>query len=347
MFNPLDHPGLPVERHGRHWHELDVESAYVRAADPDTRGRVGVMEGLQAAAALFDRRSAQRCADPDSRRAVQRLGVSASTRRDDLAALRWPATGTAAPLGSLPGAGQGLWGQLVMHGCAACATYHAFLGQESDRRLRQLWELHLQMELAQLQLAGDLLRHHEDREPQEVVGESPESPEPPADLPAVLAGQQERIERQFQRTLAAEREDRHIAFGELAWLIAVHETIEEEIVHPLTRHLDPADHLAERLLDEERRISEALQDVARADATAGLGGTDGLAALHDMIAAHTRREAREEFPLLRAAVAAGELRDLAGLTGTAEAAAVAGATARPGVPQAAETVRDTLTPART
>jgi hypothetical protein len=55
--------------------------------------------------------------------------------------------------------------------------YYAFLEQESDRRIRAVWELNLQMELAHLQLACDLLRRFEGREPAEVVGA--DLPEPP------------------------------------------------------------------------------------------------------------------------------------------------------------------------
>ncbi|GAA3213608.1 hemerythrin domain-containing protein [Dactylosporangium siamense] len=165
-----------------------------------------------------------------------------------------------------------------------------------------------------------------------------------ADLPGLLAGQQQRIEWQFQRTLAAAGEDRHAAFGELAWLIAVHESLEEEIVHPITRHLEPAEHLAEQLLDEERRISDALEDAARVDAAAGLGGTDGLIVLHGMLTAHIRREAREEFPRLRAAVAAGELQDLGDVARAAQARVTAESPARPGVPDAALVIRDVLRP---
>ena len=86
MFNPFDHPGLPVDRHGRHWHELDVEPVDVRATDSYTRCRVSTMEGIEAASALFDRRLVQRCRDVDSRQLVGRLGESASARRDNIAA---------------------------------------------------------------------------------------------------------------------------------------------------------------------------------------------------------------------------------------------------------------------
>ncbi|MGI5176491.1 hypothetical protein ACQEVZ_09190 [Dactylosporangium sp. CA-152071] len=332
MFNPLEHPGLPVGRQGRHWHELDVEATQLRSAEPGASGRVDEMEALQAAAALFNRRAALRCPDLESQRAVQRLGLAATARHDTLAALH-PFAGAALS----PGGDQSLWAQLVVQECAACAMYHTFLEQETDRRLRQLWELHLQMELAALHTAGDLLRLHEDRDPQELMAAMPAAGV--ADLPAMLTEHQSRIDEQFDRTAAAAGEDRYTAFGELAWMIAVHETIEEEIVHPLTRHLDPPDHLADHLLDEERRISEALADVS-----IGLGDVDGLAAVHAMLLAHTRRESTEEFPLLRAGIPAAELADLATAARAAESQACAGATARPGMPQASDLVRDVLRP---
>ncbi|MEV0128676.1 hypothetical protein AB0H83_09430 [Dactylosporangium sp. NPDC050688] len=167
---------------------------------------------------------------------------------------------------------------------------------------------------------------------------------PQADLTVLLGEQQLRIERQFRWTLAAAGEDRHTRFGELAWLIAVHESIEEEIVHPITRHLEPAEHLAEHLLDEERRISDALDDEARADAAAGLGAADGLGVLHGMLLAHMRHERREEFPRLRAAVATGELCALGDAARAAQAVVSAESLVRPGVPGASLAVRDMLRP---
>jgi hypothetical protein len=62
------------------------------------------------------------------------------------------------------------WEQLVTREYNECRLYYAFLEQEEDRRIRALWELNLQMELAHLQLAGELLRRFDGREPAEVVG---------------------------------------------------------------------------------------------------------------------------------------------------------------------------------
>lgn len=66
--------------------------------------------------------------------------------------------------------GPSRWEQLVTREYNECRLYYAFLDQESDRRIRAVWELNLQMELAHLQLASDLLRRFDGREPEEVVG---------------------------------------------------------------------------------------------------------------------------------------------------------------------------------
>jgi hypothetical protein len=49
--------------------------------------------------------------------------------------------------------------------------------QESDPRVKAVWELHLQMELAHLQQACELLRRFDGREPEQIVG-STGLPEP-------------------------------------------------------------------------------------------------------------------------------------------------------------------------
>jgi hypothetical protein len=49
--------------------------------------------------------------------------------------------------------------------------------QEVDPRIKQIWELHLNMEIGQLQAACDLMRRHEDRDPAELL---------PAEVPNVL-----------------------------------------------------------------------------------------------------------------------------------------------------------------
>jgi hypothetical protein len=59
--------------------------------------------------------------------------------------------------------------QLVFHEYNECYLYHSFMEEEEDTRLRQLWELHLQMELGQLHVACDMLRTYEGTEPEEIL----------------------------------------------------------------------------------------------------------------------------------------------------------------------------------
>jgi hypothetical protein len=69
------------------------------------------------------------------------------------------------------------WERLVLHEYNECYLYYSFLQQESDTRVKAVWELHLEMELAHLQAAADLLRRFENKEPEELVG-SDGVPEP-------------------------------------------------------------------------------------------------------------------------------------------------------------------------
>jgi hypothetical protein len=71
---------------------------------------------------------------------------------------------------SLVDPGESWWERLVTHEYTECWLYYSFMQQESDPRIKSIWELHLNMELAHLQQACDLLRRFEDREPEEVVG---------------------------------------------------------------------------------------------------------------------------------------------------------------------------------
>jgi hypothetical protein len=482
VFDPLDHFGLPVDHHGRHWHELDVQPVDTRARDPYAASRISTMAALETAAAQFDRRLTPRVRDSDARRSVGRLGESASQRRQHVVALSpraetvlenaihaeqaafdlvtwvarnavqpdralayerqarrhlqrlrsyaelgdraglrwasrlagkvdelWPTWATAratvrgdgrrpASAPSVPAqqpmsvlhdwtvraadqqvarssrgivqrapeseTGRGGWEQLVVHESATCYLYYSFLAEETDRQLRPVWELHLQMELAHLRAAGDLLRRHAGRDPREVLGAG--LPEPIAmegngrylaslvgddtesaadaavdrqDVLDALTEQHARIEEQFQRVFQARSDARRAAFGELAQMLAVHEIVEEEVVHPVSLRLDPDGHLVDHLLDEERSISEALGDAVRADPAGGSDET--INPLHDMVRAHARHEERAEFPRLRAAVPADERRQMTQAVLTAEDAAD-----EPAEPQTlhetAERVRDAL-----
>jgi hypothetical protein len=57
----------------------------------------------------------------------------------------------------------------VLHQYNECYLYYSFMSQEPDPRIRQLWELHLDMEIGQLQVACELMRQYENREPAEFL----------------------------------------------------------------------------------------------------------------------------------------------------------------------------------
>jgi hypothetical protein len=59
---------------------------------------------------------------------------------------------------------------LVFHKYNEVYMYHSFMEDETeDRRLKQLWELHLNMEIEQLKEAGRLLQKFEGKEPMEIL----------------------------------------------------------------------------------------------------------------------------------------------------------------------------------
>jgi rubrerythrin len=64
----------------------------------------------------------------------------------------------------------------VLHQYNECYLYYSFMQQETDSRIKQLWELHLNMELEHLRLACDMLRRYDNKEPEEFLPS--ELPEP-------------------------------------------------------------------------------------------------------------------------------------------------------------------------
>jgi hypothetical protein len=77
---------------------------------------------------------------------------------------------------SLVDPGETWWERLVSHEYNECYLYYSFMQTESDPRIKAIWELHLNMELAHLQEACELMRANDGREPEEVL--APQLPEP-------------------------------------------------------------------------------------------------------------------------------------------------------------------------
>jgi hypothetical protein len=67
--------------------------------------------------------------------------------------------------------------QLVFHKYNEVYLYWSMMSQEPDERIKRIWELHLEMELGQLQVTADLLRRYEGVEASEIL--PPSLPEVP------------------------------------------------------------------------------------------------------------------------------------------------------------------------
>jgi hypothetical protein len=59
--------------------------------------------------------------------------------------------------------------QLVFHEYNEVYLYWSMMQQETDRRIKAIWELHCNMEIGQLQAAAELLRKYEGTEPLEIL----------------------------------------------------------------------------------------------------------------------------------------------------------------------------------
>ncbi|GAA3285547.1 hemerythrin domain-containing protein [Dactylosporangium vinaceum] len=144
------------------------------------------------------------------------------------------------------------------------------------------------------------------------------------DVVDLLLLQHARIEEQFLLVTGATGEARKQAFDDLVRLLAVHETAEEELIHPLSRTLGDNDAMVEDRLAEERLAKETLTELIDAGVDAE-GFDTGLLLLRTSVLEHARHEERYEFPHLRAHVPAERLQRLA----TAFAAAEKVAPTRP------------------
>jgi hypothetical protein len=140
------------------------------------------------------------------------------------------------------------------------------------------------------------------------------------DVVDLLLTQHARIEEQFLLVIGASGAARREAFEDLVRLLAVHETVEEELVHPLSRTIAGSDAIIDDRLEEERQAKETLDALLDADVDSG-GFEASLLLLRTAVLTHARQEERYEFPRLRAGIPAERLIALAPAVRAAEAAA--------------------------
>jgi hemerythrin-like domain-containing protein len=119
------------------------------------------------------------------------------------------------------------------------------------------------------------------------------------DVVDVLTDQHQRIKRLFERVEAASGTQKRHLFEELVRLLAVHESAEEEILHPVARLYSPhGEEIVRSRLHEEHRAKQALADLC----DLGVDHRDfdrKLAELADAVNAHADSEEGDEFSSLR------------------------------------------------
>ena len=119
------------------------------------------------------------------------------------------------------------------------------------------------------------------------------------DVVAFLTSQHDEIKRLFAETLGAtETESREKLFFVLRRLLAVHETGEEMVVHPLARRsIAFGQGIVDARLDEENEAKHHLAGIEKMD----VGSTEFIQALGQLQSAvleHARHEEVEEFTKL-------------------------------------------------
>jgi hemerythrin superfamily protein len=141
-----------------------------------------------------------------------------------------------------------------------------------------------------------------------------------ADAVDLLIHQHKEIRRLIQQVDDKTGEARAEAFERLRRLLAVHETAEEEVVHPVARRsLDNGDQVIDARLEEENESKKMLQALEKMGPSAP--GFDALfAELRQAVLDHAEQEEREEFPELKA-LGTAEMRVMAAAIKAAEAMA--------------------------
>lgn len=147
------------------------------------------------------------------------------------------------------------------------------------------------------------------------------NPEPVTPSTATeLLRQQHAKARQLIDELSSASDRRRDLFDELRELLAIHETAEEMIVHPVARGEAGGEFVVDARLDEEGELKVMLAELE------DLGVDDGafpsrLVEFRTRLLAHAEAEEESEFPILDAHVDQERLRQMAESVLVAEGAA--------------------------
>ena len=115
------------------------------------------------------------------------------------------------------------------------------------------------------------------------------------DVVSFLKEQHIHIKAMFERVLVSKGEVRAKAFVELRRCMAVHETAEEEIVHPVARrNLPNGERIIEARLKEENEAKRLLAELERLDVDS-MEFEGNFRSLRKAVLAHAESEEKQEF----------------------------------------------------
>ncbi|MEU1670389.1 hemerythrin domain-containing protein [Streptomyces sparsogenes] len=141
------------------------------------------------------------------------------------------------------------------------------------------------------------------------------------DVVALLTHQHDIIRDMFQQVERATGDARRDAFRRLVHMLAVHETAEEEVVHPTARRaFEGGEQVVQERLEEERQAKEKLSRLE------SMNHEDPefmplFITLRDAVLRHAEAEEQQEFTQLRANIDAKRLTRMASAVKAAEAVA--------------------------
>lgn len=143
----------------------------------------------------------------------------------------------------------------------------------------------------------------------------------PTDVVDFLSGQHEQIKSLFAKVLSASGDAREKAFVDLRRLLAVHETVEEEVVHPRAkRKIADGAAVVEQRLEEEHEAKTTLQQLEKLDVDSP-EFTRMLTELRDAVLDHAEHEEKDEFTRLGQELSSEELQSMGRAAKLAEAIA--------------------------
>ncbi|TDC61748.1 hemerythrin domain-containing protein [Actinomadura sp. GC306] len=140
------------------------------------------------------------------------------------------------------------------------------------------------------------------------------------DLIDLLKAQHGQIRDLFDEVMHTQGQERKEAFRALVRLLAVHETAEEEIVHPVARRIPGGDGIVDDRLAEERQAKEVLAELDGMD-TEDPAFLKTLDKLRMDVLTHARAEERYEFDRIQDEFSPAQLKGFAAAVRAAQATA--------------------------